>query len=50
MSQIAITPARPLGPIDRKVLGGFVEHLGHCTCGGPYEEGSPPSPTGFLVL
>jgi hypothetical protein len=30
VSQIAIAPARPLGPIDRTVLGGFVEHPGHC--------------------
>ena len=43
MSQIAIDPARPLGTIDRKLFGGFVEHLGHCVYGGLYEEGSPLS-------
>ena len=43
MSQIAITTARSLGTIDRKLFGGFVEHLGHCVYGGLYEEGSPLS-------
>jgi alpha-N-arabinofuranosidase len=43
VSQIAIDPARALGPIDRKLFGGFVEHLGHCIYGGLYEEGSPLS-------
>jgi alpha-N-arabinofuranosidase len=41
LSQIAIAPARTLGTIDRKVFGGFVEHLGRCIYGGLYEEGSP---------
>ncbi|MGH3208508.1 MAG: alpha-N-arabinofuranosidase, partial [Trebonia sp.] len=41
MSQIAIAPARTIGPIDRCVFGGFVEHLGRCVYGGLYEEGSP---------
>jgi alpha-N-arabinofuranosidase len=43
VSQIAIDPARPVGAIDRKLFGGFVEHLGHCVYGGLYEEGSPLS-------
>jgi alpha-N-arabinofuranosidase len=43
VSQIAIDPARPVGAIDRKLFGGFVEHLGHCIYGGLYEEGSPLS-------
>ena len=43
MSRIAIDPSRPLGAIDRKVFGGFVEHLGRCVYGGLYEEGSPLS-------
>jgi alpha-N-arabinofuranosidase len=43
LSQIAIAPARSLGTIDRKLFGGFVEHLGHCVYGGLYEEGSPLS-------
>jgi alpha-L-arabinofuranosidase len=41
VAQIAIAPARTLGIIDRKVFGGFVEHLGRCIYGGLYEEGSP---------
>ena len=41
VSQIAITPARCLGAVDRKVFGGFVEHLGRCVYGGLYEPGSP---------
>jgi alpha-N-arabinofuranosidase len=43
LSRIAITTGRSLGTIDRKVFGGFVEHLGHCVYGGLYEEGSPLS-------
>jgi alpha-N-arabinofuranosidase len=42
-TQIAITPARRIGRIDRKVFGGFVEHLGRCVYGGLYEAGSPLS-------
>ena len=30
MTRIAIDPARPVGRLDRKVFGGFVEHLGRC--------------------
>jgi len=41
VSRIAIDPARTLGAIDRKVFGGFVEHLGRCIYGGLYEAGSP---------
>ena len=41
MTRIAIDPARPVGRLDRKVFGGFVEHLGRCIYGGLYEEGSP---------
>ena len=41
MSQIAITTGRPVGTIDRKLFGGFVEHLGHCVYGGLYDEVSP---------
>jgi alpha-L-arabinofuranosidase len=41
VSRIAVAPDRDLGTIDRKVFGGFVEHLGRCVYGGLYEEGSP---------
>jgi len=30
LTRIAIDPARPVGRLDRKVFGGFVEHLGRC--------------------
>ena len=43
MTRIAIDPGRPVGRLDRKVFGGFVERLGRCIYGGLYEEGSPLS-------
>jgi alpha-L-arabinofuranosidase len=43
LTRIAVDPARPVGRLDRKVFGGFVEHLGRCIYGGLYEEGSPLS-------
>jgi len=43
VAQIAISPARTVGAIDRKLFGGFVEHLGHCIYGGLFDEGSPLS-------
>jgi alpha-N-arabinofuranosidase len=43
VTRIAIDPDRVQGEIDRKVFGGFVEHLGRCIYGGLYEEGSPLS-------
>ena len=43
MTRIAIDPGRPVGRLDRKVFGGFVEHLGRCIYGGLYDEGSPLS-------
>jgi alpha-L-arabinofuranosidase len=43
VTRIAIDPSRPVGRLDRKVFGGFVEHLGRCIYGGLYEEDSPLS-------
>ncbi|HXR65256.1 MAG TPA: alpha-L-arabinofuranosidase C-terminal domain-containing protein [Ktedonobacteraceae bacterium] len=40
MATISIDLARKTGTIDRKIYGGFVEHLGRCIYGGIYEEGS----------
>src|SRR5580704_112797 len=34
---------RVLGPVDRRILGGFTEHLGRCIYGGVFDEGSPLS-------
>lgn len=41
MTRIAVDPARGLGRLDRKVFGGFIEHLGRCVYGGIFDEGSP---------
>src|SRR5258707_15870891 len=43
LATISIDLARKMGIIDRKIYGGFVEHLGRCIYGGIYEEGSPLS-------
>lgn len=43
MAKIHVDMARSLGTVDRKIFGGFVEHLGRCIYGGIYEEGSPLS-------
>jgi hypothetical protein len=43
LTRIAVDSARTAGRLDRKVFGGFVEHLGRCIYGGLYEEGSPLS-------
>lgn len=43
MTQVAVSPARKAGRIDRNLFGGFVEHLGRCIYGGLYDEGSPLS-------
>jgi len=34
---------RVLGQVDRRMFGGFVEHLGRCIYGGIFDEGSPLS-------
>ncbi len=46
MTRIAVDPRRSIGTLDRRVFGGFVEHLGRCIYGGLYEEGSPLSDEG----
>jgi alpha-N-arabinofuranosidase len=43
MTSIQVDPRRRLGRVDRRIFGGFVEHLGRCIYGGIYEEGSPLS-------
>ena len=40
MTRILLNPGRRLGVLDRRVFGGFVEHLGRCIYGGLYEWGS----------
>ena len=43
MTRVAVDPGRAVGYLDRKVYGGFIEHLGRCIYGGIYDEGSPLS-------
>ena len=40
VTRVAIDPRRSLGTVDRRIFGGFVEHLGRCIYGGLYEENS----------
>ncbi len=40
MTSLTVDPGRQLGVLDRKVFGGFVEHLGRCVYGGIFEEDS----------
>ena len=44
LTRIATDPARPVGRLDRKVFGGFVEHLGRCVYGGAVRGGLLFSP------
>ena len=39
-TRIGIDTRRRLGPVDRRIFGQFIEHLGRCIYGGIYEEGS----------
>src|SRR5229473_8275576 len=41
MARIDIGVERPIGTIDRRIFGGFIEHLGRCVYGGIFDEGSP---------
>ncbi len=40
MGKIKIDLERKIGHVDRRILGGFIEHVGRCIYGGIYEEGS----------
>ncbi|MGI9123036.1 MAG: alpha-N-arabinofuranosidase, partial [Rubrobacter sp.] len=40
MARIKIDPDRRIGELDRRVFGGFIEHLGRCIYGGVFDEGS----------
>ena len=39
--QLVVDPDRPVGEIDRRVFGSFVEHLGRAVYDGLYEPGHP---------
>jgi alpha-N-arabinofuranosidase len=43
VAKIKIDVDRKLGKVDRRIFGGFIEHLGRCIYGGVFEEGSPLS-------
>jgi alpha-N-arabinofuranosidase len=40
MTTVTISTRRSLGALNRRIYGGFVEHLGRCIYGGIYDEGS----------
>ena len=40
MAQVSIDVDRPVGRVDRRIFGGFIEHLGRCIYGGVFDEGS----------
>jgi alpha-N-arabinofuranosidase len=43
LAKIKIDLERKVGELDRRVFGGFIEHLGRCIYGGVFDEGSPLS-------
>jgi alpha-N-arabinofuranosidase len=43
VAKIKIDLERKIGSVDRRIYGGFIEHLGRCIYGGIYDEGSPLS-------
>src|SRR3954447_10996868 len=40
MARIIVDLDRQIGRVDRRIFGGFIEHLGRCIYGGVYDEGS----------
>ena len=43
MAKIKVDLDRRIGTLDRRVFGGFIEHLGRCIYGGVFDENSPLS-------
>jgi alpha-N-arabinofuranosidase len=43
VARIKIDLDRRIGPVDPRIYGGFIEHLGRCIYGGIFDEGSPLS-------
>jgi alpha-L-arabinofuranosidase len=41
MARITVDLDRQIGRVDRRIFGGFIEHLGRCIYGGIFDEGSP---------
>jgi alpha-L-arabinofuranosidase len=47
-AKIVLDPAYTVGPLNRRLFGSFVEHLGRCVYDGIYEPGHPSAdPNGF---
>ena len=40
-ARIVLDPSHIVGPLNRRVFGSFVEHLGRCVNNGIYEPGHP---------
>ena len=40
---ISIDPEFVVAPVNRRVFGSFIEHMGRCIYGGVFDEGSPLS-------
>jgi len=40
MARIKLDLDRTVGEVDRRIFGGFIEHLGRCIYGGVFEPGS----------
>jgi hypothetical protein len=43
LAKIKLDLDRSIGRLDRRVFGGFIEHLGRCIYGGVFDENSPLS-------
>jgi alpha-N-arabinofuranosidase len=43
VAKIKVDRDRRIGTLDRRVFGGFIEHLGRCIYGGVFDENSPLS-------
>jgi alpha-L-arabinofuranosidase len=43
VARIKLDLDRKVGRLDRRVFGGFIEHLGRCIYGGVFDENSPLS-------
>lgn len=41
MQRIVVNTGRVTGSIDRRILSGFIEHMGRCVYGGVFDEDSP---------
>lgn len=39
--RVVLDPAQPVGTVDRRLFGSFVEHMGRCVYTGIYEPGHP---------